>query len=309
VKEIKKIGFGERVSHAIQRVIVGTLLSASLIGFSSGVKAAQLYNVTVKVNGYNIVMAEAPAYIDTNSQLTYVPLRFVSEALGAEIGYTSLDDPISATLDKPKHHEVKVLLNEKKADIDGKVTDIEGAPVLQNGRTMVPLRVISEGLGADVKWIPEEDGQSSVVDIKMVGAPIPADTITWNPTAAQRKYATQVFKQIRFDITNKDLKVKVPSVEGKEVSAGLVINGNAAQKLTLDKLYEYNGASGIKLNIRIFAESEGGMAIFDKYDIYSKDNLPGSLQGKPGTNTDDIIVVDQYKKIVPLSAVLKALGL
>jgi len=28
-------------------------------------------------------------------------------------------------------------------------------PVIVNGRTMVPIRFISESLGAQVKWVPE----------------------------------------------------------------------------------------------------------------------------------------------------------
>jgi hypothetical protein len=290
-------------------VALAVLMIGQIVGFPSGVNAAQLYNVIVKVNGYSIVMDEAPAYIDSDSQLTYVPLRFVSEALGAEIGYTSLADPISATIEKPKYREVKVLLNDKKAEIDGKVKEIEGAPVLQNGRTMVPLRIISEGLGSDVKWLPGEGGQNNVVDIKLLGAPIPAQTVTWTPTPEQRKYGAQVFKQIRFDVANKDLKVKVPTVNGKEVNAGIAINGNDTNTLTLNKLYEYSNVTGLKMDISISGEFDGGIATFDKYSIYSKDMAPNYIKQDRIPNTEDIIVVDQYKKVIPLSAVLIALGL
>jgi hypothetical protein len=290
-------------------IALAVLMIGQLVGFPSGANAAQLYNVIVKVNGYSIVMDEAPAYIDSDSQLTYVPLRFVSEALGAEIGYTSLANPISAAIEKPKYHEVKVLLNDKKAEIDGKVKEIEGAPVLQNGRTMVPLRIISEGLGADVKWLPGEGGQNNVVDIKLLGAPIPAQTVTWTPTPEQRKYGAQVFKQIRFDIASEELKVQIPTVNGKEVYVGLVVNGNDAEALTLNKLHEYSNVSGLKLDIRIDGDFEGGLATFDKYTIYSKDMAPNYIKQDRIPNTEDIIVVDQYKKVIPLSAVLIALGL
>ncbi|CAH0122768.1 hypothetical protein PAE9249_05359 [Paenibacillus sp. CECT 9249] len=132
--------------------------------------------------------------------------------------------------------------------------------------------------------------------------------VTWSPTDRQKEYATEVFKLIRYDIANQNLKVKVPSVDGKEVISGIAINDAKYQKITLNKLYEYNDVNSVKMNIQIVEEKDGGIFIVDKYDLYSKDKLPHYLEGKPGTNTEDIIVVDQYKNIVPLSVVLEALG-
>ncbi len=37
--------------------------------------------------------------------------------------------------------------------IDGQAIQSDVAPVISNNRTMVPLRVISEGLGAQVAWM------------------------------------------------------------------------------------------------------------------------------------------------------------
>lgn len=44
--------------------------------------------------------------------------------------------------------QVKVLL-------DGKALDFDVPPVIEEGRTLVPLRAVSEALGAEVKWLPE----------------------------------------------------------------------------------------------------------------------------------------------------------
>jgi hypothetical protein len=306
---INKKSFGERMKFAVKGVVVGTLLAASLVGFSSGAFAQQIHNVTVKVNGYAIAMNEAPAYIDKNSQLTYVPLRFVSEALGAEIGWVANDVPISATVTDPKHHEVKVLLDEKKAEIDGTVVQIEGPPVLQNGRTMVPLRIISEGLGAEVKWVPGEGGANNVVDIKMPGAPIPASAIEWTPIGNQKEIATQVFKLIRFDIPNQDLKINVPSVKGKQVIAGMTLNGGSPKKVELNTLYDYKNITGVKLDINVMEKVGDETDIADTYHIYSRDVALQKLPEHRVPKTEDLIVVDQYKNVIPLSVVLQALGL
>lgn len=48
-----------------------------------------------KVNGQDLTMSAPPVILNDR---TYVPLRFVSEALGATIGFTAPDQPISVTI-------------------------------------------------------------------------------------------------------------------------------------------------------------------------------------------------------------------
>lgn len=48
-----------------------------------------------KVNGQDLTMSAPPVILQDR---TYVPLRFVSEALGAKIGFTALDRPITVTI-------------------------------------------------------------------------------------------------------------------------------------------------------------------------------------------------------------------
>ncbi|TXK84304.1 stalk domain-containing protein [Paenibacillus sp. N3.4] len=133
------------------------------------VDAEQSSSIKVTVNGRPITMTEAPAYIDDANNLTYVPLRFISDALGAKIDWTSNDEPIIATVSQPQPHQVKIKLNEKQATIDGKAVLLDGVAQLSNGHTMVPLRVISEGLGANITW----NSILRSVDITLLGAPVP----------------------------------------------------------------------------------------------------------------------------------------
>lgn len=59
-------------------------------------------------------------------------------------------------------------LDNKKAQINGKPTALETAPVLLEGRTMVPLRFVGEGLGATVDW----DGTERSVTLRLNGETI-----------------------------------------------------------------------------------------------------------------------------------------
>jgi len=283
-----------------------TALLAAVLPVTASAQETISNEVIIKVNGYTINMYEAPAYIDSKVSLTYVPLRFVSEALGAEIEWVDEKTPITTTIDEPEHHEVKVLLGDNRAEIDGKIKDIDGLPVLQNGRTMVPLRVISEGLGAEVKWTPAEGGGGTVDITTPWETPKPAESDSWKPTPHQKQYAQEVFKDIRFDIKNSNLKVKVPSMEGKDVTAGLTYNGEK-QGLKLDTLHEFKDAKSIKLAISISGEYEGFSVSFDNYTIYSRDMLPPYADASKIADNGDLIVYDQFGTTVSLSAVLKAL--
>jgi len=173
---------------------------------------------------------------------------------------------------------------------------------------MVPLRVISEGLGAEVKWTPAEGGGGTVDINTPWETPKPAESVTWNPTPQQKHYAQEVFKDIRFDIKDSNLKVKVSSMEGKDVTAGLTYNGEKPQGLKLDTFHEFKDAKSIKLAINIFGENDKGRSVtFDHYTIYSRDMLPPYADASKIADNGDLIVYDQFGTTVSLSAVLKAL--
>lgn len=122
-------------------------------------------NVKVLVND-KAISSEAPPYILEASGTTMVPLRFISEALGADINW----DP------KPKkitiHTSEKTIyltIGLQTAEVSGKQVKLDVAAELRNNYTMVPLRFISESLGALVTW----DELSKTVGIYSSGNNVP----------------------------------------------------------------------------------------------------------------------------------------
>jgi len=73
--------------------------------------------------------------------------------------------------DKPSHPtgEIRLQLETAKACVNGSAVSLYAAPFLQNKRTMVPVRFISEQLGAKVSWLQEksqvriEDGPKTIM--------------------------------------------------------------------------------------------------------------------------------------------------
>ena len=62
---------------------------------------------------------------------------------------------ISSTIDPYKLHarEVKLHIGQRQIIVDDVVTDIDVAPFLADSRTYIPVRVLTEALGASVEWI------------------------------------------------------------------------------------------------------------------------------------------------------------
>jgi hypothetical protein len=81
--------------------------------------------------------------------VTFVPLRFIGEALGAEVTWSPA---LQVVFLVKGSSQVQLTVGSKLAIIDGRITQLLEAPRIQNGRTMVPLRFISEAFGADVTW-------------------------------------------------------------------------------------------------------------------------------------------------------------
>lgn len=89
---------------------------------------------------------------------TLVPMRAIFEKLGAEVKWHAENQTITASKGSTT---MSLVLNNNKAMINGKSITLPVAPRLIHGNTMVPLRFVSESLGAEVEW----DGQNKTVFI------------------------------------------------------------------------------------------------------------------------------------------------
>lgn len=118
----------------------------------------KLYDIDVVLDD-NILEFDVPP-TSINGR-TMVPLRIIFEALGAKVAWDGKTQTITGT----KDNTVTVLkLNSKEAKVNGKIVLLDVAPVSINNRTLVPVRFISESLGANVDW----DGTTKTVIITSV---------------------------------------------------------------------------------------------------------------------------------------------
>lgn len=87
----------------------------------------------------------------TEGGVTLVPFRFVGEALGAEVGY---DGATSTVTYRKGSTVIELKLGSTAARVSGREVKLEVAPRLAGGVTVVPVRVVSEYLGARVDYDP-----------------------------------------------------------------------------------------------------------------------------------------------------------
>jgi hypothetical protein len=81
-----------------------------------------------------------------------IPLRSMFEQMGATVSYDA--GTKTATVSKPGS-EVKVTVGKPEVIINGESRPLDVPPIIYQGNVLVPVRVISEGMGAYVQWVPD----------------------------------------------------------------------------------------------------------------------------------------------------------
>ena len=81
---------------------------------------------------------------------TMVPLRSIFEALGAKVFWNESNETVSGI--SAKGDRVVISIGSNVATVNDKAAEIDAPPVIVNGRTLVPLRFISETFGCEVGW-------------------------------------------------------------------------------------------------------------------------------------------------------------
>ncbi len=174
--------------------LVGAVLLVLMWSGGGGTSYAADNQVRLFLNRTELVPEVPPRIVN---DLTLVPVRIISEELGAEVSWNQEKQQVTIKRDGAL---LQLAINNPVASVNGAAFKLETAPVLDSGTTLLPVRFVTENLGMDVQWdnltrsvflfdksssIPVSSGQSS--EPPKAGASIPpAATETPSPAATPK---------------------------------------------------------------------------------------------------------------------------
>jgi len=129
-------------SFAFILLILITMLSSFIFIYAQN-------EVTIKLNNSKVGFPDAKPYMDTQVGRVLIPVRFVSESLGAEVKWDQVNKVVNIIKGKTN---IRLKLGQKRFALNGIQKSMDTAAFLKDERTFVPIRFISESLDVDVNW-------------------------------------------------------------------------------------------------------------------------------------------------------------
>lgn len=127
--------------------IILALIIMNAIAFGNEtVDTSDVVETSVKIN-------DSYLYSDTSHILmqdtVFVVGRYLVEALGGTIEWIDGTKTVKMILDE---HVIEIVIGSLEATVDGEAVQLYKAPFIKDGRTMIPLKFVSENFGCDVSW-------------------------------------------------------------------------------------------------------------------------------------------------------------
>jgi hypothetical protein len=114
----------------------------------------------LKITNRNVILFVEEAPLEGFNQpfvregVTYVPARFVSEELYAKVGWDGEKRQVTIK-SADGSAEIKLTIDSKQAEVNGKPVTLEGNAMLVGGTTYVPVRFLVESFGGTIEWDQE----------------------------------------------------------------------------------------------------------------------------------------------------------
>jgi len=183
----------------IAGIIAFTLFSTSLFGTALATPSpTEMPEIAVLLDGRKIQFPDEKPQVDSSSRIL-IPVRFVSEALGAKVDFAGKDVIITKS-----GKTIRLTIGSNVVTVNGVKKTLDTKAIASNGRTLVPLRFVSEALEQKVEWdkvgrwvwigeknVPRlEDAGLKVVDINDVKSMIGVQEHIWSVGGVDATEAT-----------------------------------------------------------------------------------------------------------------------
>ncbi len=235
------------IIQGVWETVFCIVLVIVILGLPTGTSgtAYATADVRVCVDGKMIVFADQKPVIDTNNR-TLVPIKFPAEELGASVDWLNASRQVKV---ENKNHatlpdsNILLTIDKKAVMVNGMTRIMDTTAVIMGSRTMVPLRFISEYMGANVKWDGNtriafiftrgqtEEEMKLIVD-KAAANPVPANKtdnikiLMYHEVAEPPVYATGNTEQLYVE----------PAVFQQHLD---ILKNNGYNTITLRDLYQH----------------------------------------------------------------------
>lgn len=135
-----------------KKILITLAFVLSIFSVSAYAKTMQftMRDYDAKVDEGNITVHTMEVAPYTVEGRTMVPVRIIEETFDADVQYIHEESKVVIKLgDKT----ISMIIGEDVANVNGETVKLDVPSVETNGRTLVPLRFVSETLGFDVKYV------------------------------------------------------------------------------------------------------------------------------------------------------------
>ncbi|MBE7047298.1 MAG: hypothetical protein E7396_07780 [Ruminococcaceae bacterium] len=201
---------------------------------------------------------------------TMVPMRSIFEKLGADIIWDDATKTVTGTKDATN---VQIKIEDTKATVDGEEITLDVPATIIDGRTLVPVRFVSETLGCQVAW----DQVEKRVDILSV--PDNGTVVCDMNDFLNEKNEKKTSDCGKISVENGIVTVDVTSVPSKDQGVkielakdlkGMFSDGDTCIIVMKAKLVsggDKNGHGYMKLQVQAGEEAEYEKAIFARTEL------------------------------------------
>lgn len=114
------------------------------------IRQAPVWDISVYLDNREVYLNESPVIEEGR---TLVPLRDIFERLDVKLTWNGETQEIKGVKEEK---EICLTIGDKNASINGELTELDVPAKIINGRTLVPLRFVSESLDLKVEWDSEK---------------------------------------------------------------------------------------------------------------------------------------------------------
>ena len=126
--------------------IISVVFALVMLITASAMSVCAQNELSVQINGKKIEFDVLPQIVEGR---TMVPFRKIGEELGAKVDWDDSTKTVSLELNG---QTVKLTIGKSMITVDGTDKELDVPAMIIDGRTLVPVRAITEAFGCEVAW-------------------------------------------------------------------------------------------------------------------------------------------------------------